>query len=488
MKNDFVLALEKMTGCLTKDQITTLLGTTPDALEKFEQAYSAQVLSEEDPEELNSKQAARLSRKQGKELSTEDIREAEPVWERATAELVSQTSVYIYDGEFGGKELHKKKYEGTPLAAEDIYALDRELRPQAAGWLMKKDLNHEASPLLLYLYSMALDPSSPRELKEHVYHLFRQGLDICDLDPYLYRTLEKNPNSMGYWLPALAEANEDKNFFKIPRTIVAKVPMPLLQLTRIGYENLTKGTKEVVNRWASKVFELNSLEKYFIKTGTYSSKFDFRNACVHSPEEVKEIGEYLLYIHYQALMMASPLRRPCIYGVSTTNEWVVREFIPDSENNPCIYKGLPLHTEYRVFLDCDRKTVLGIVPYWDPATMKKRFGHSSDSDSPHQIHDYIIYQSHEGVLMSRYMDNRQKIYDKAFELVQDLNLPGQWSLDVMQNGDNFWLIDMALAETSAFYQDVVPPRDRRPLTIDWMPYIPKQDRVPVKNNTKGENI
>lgn len=82
--------------------------------------------------------------------------------------------------------------------------------------------------------------------------------------------------------------------------------------------------------------------------------------------------------------------------------------------------------------------------------------------------------------MSRYIENKQKIYDKAFELVQDLNLPGQWSLDVMQNGDDFWLIDMALAETSAFYQDVVPPRDRRPVTIDWMPYIPKQDRIPVK--------
>lgn len=57
--------------------------------------------------------------------------------------------------------------------------------------------------------------------------------------------------------------------------------------------------------------------------------------------------------------MASPLSQPSIYGVSTTNEWVVREFIPDKEGNPCIYKGLPLHTEYRVFVDCDTDEVLG---------------------------------------------------------------------------------------------------------------------------------
>ena len=56
--------------------------------------------------------------------------------------------------------------------------------------------------------------------------------------------------------------------------------------------------------------------------------------------------------------MAGPLSFPCIYGVSTTNEWVVREFIPDKEGNPCIYHGLPLHTEYRVFVDC----VAALVP------------------------------------------------------------------------------------------------------------------------------
>lgn len=154
----------------------------------------------------------------------------------------------------------------------------------------------------------------------------------------------------------------------------------------------------------------------------------------------------LLFIHYQALQMASPLSKPCIYGVSTTNEWVVREFIPDTEGNPCIYKGLPLHTEYRVFVDCDTRRVIGATPYWEPDTMKKRFGHSSDSDSPHQIHDYVVYLAHEATLMDRYNNNIQTVLAHIEnEVLPNLNLNRQWSIDIMQNGDDFCLTDIALA-------------------------------------------
>ena len=80
--------------------------------------------------------------------------------------------------------------------------------------------------------------------------------------------------------------------------------------------------------------------------------------------------------------MSGGLTSTSFYGVNTTNEWAVREYIKDMEENPCIYKGMPLHTEYRVFIDCDQKTVLGCFPYWEPETMEKRFGQEEDADSP----------------------------------------------------------------------------------------------------------
>lgn len=209
-----------------------------------------------------------------------------------------------------------------------------------------------------------------------------------------------------------------------------------------------------------------------MKTGTYSSKFDFRNCLVHGEKEVRELGEYLLYIHHQALQMAGPLSFPCIYGVSTTNEWVVREFIPDKEGNPCIYHGLPLHTEYRVFVDCDSDAVIGVSPYWEPKTMLNRFGSCSDANSPHQMHDYVIFKSHEATLMRRYHENVDSVVEHIREFLPALDLQGQWSIDVMQNGDDFWIIDMAVAENSAFY-DCVPESLRRPSAENWIPDILK---------------
>ena len=147
--------------------------------------------------------------------------------------------------------------------------------------------------------------------------------------------------------------------------------------------------------------------------------------------------------------MASPLVSPSIYGVSTTNEWVVREYIPDKENNPCIYHGMPLHTEYRFFVDFDTDEIIGVSPYWEPEMLKKRFSQGSDADSPHQIHDYVIIKAHEQKMMDRYYEHFDEISEHMEKLIPQIDLKGQWSVDVMLNGDDIWIIDMATADTSA---------------------------------------
>ena len=301
------------------------------------------------------------------------------------------------------------------------------------------------------------------------YNLFRQGLDILDLDPITYKIIETNPNSMGYWFPELVEKCKD-SFFKLPKTTIIKVPITLLQLTRTDYQSLTPITIKILDDYCMKAFNLDVNKEYFIKTGTYSSKYDFRNTHVYGEKEVRELGEYLLFIHFQALQMASPLSSPCIYGVSTTTEWVVREFIKDKENNPSIYMGMPLHTEYRVFVDFDEDKILGISPYWEPDTMKKRFGNSNDSNDPDKIHDYIIYKMHEQTLMKRYEDNKNIVLNNIEKLISDISLPGQWSIDIMQNGDDFYIIDMALAINSAL-KECVPSGLLKEPEENWIPKL-----------------
>ena len=142
---------------------------------------------------------------------------------------------------------------------------------------------------------------------------------------------------------------------------------------------------------------------------------------------------------------------------------------------------MSLHTEYRVFVDCETKRVIGFIPYWDPEGMKNRFGHQSDADNPHNIHDYMIFKAHEDTLMDRYYANIDLVLQEVEKLLPGLDLPGQWSLDIMQNGEDFWLIDMGLAEQSTF-REVIPKALRRPMKEEWLPNLgeitPPWDNMP----------
>lgn len=462
-----MLELFKKDKTFPLDEIAKMLKTSPENIKKFEAAYAAHALNapmSDNLFEVNAKQAAQQNA--GIVERPEDV---EAMINAIVKDLVAMTKVWTYDGVTATVDKLGLPAPKCEITGEQVNALPEQLRPQLTANLMKIDVP-DSYVALLEMYHGYLNTNNPKR-KMGFYHRFRQGLDILDLDPIMYEIINMNRNSMGYWLPPLVDAIKLQSFFKVPKTKIIKVPLTLLQLTRCDYNLLTRTTLDIVDRYCQKVFELKENEDYFIKTGTYSSKFDFRNAHVHGAKEVRELGEYLLFIHYQALQMASPLSSPCIYGASTTTEWVVREFIPDKENNPCIYKGLPLHTEYRVFIDCDTQKVIGVNPYWDPNVMKQRFGHSEDSNSPHNIHDYVIYQMHEECLMNRYNENVRSVVAHVENMLPNLKLEGQWSVDIMQNGDDFWLIDMGVAENSAFYKECVPEELRMPYPESWLPEL-----------------
>ena len=469
---------------ISKEEIAKLLKTNPRALEEFEKMYESKVLNDDTLPtnffEMNSRQANKdrttineeTNKKENKEFSLEELN---ILVDKIVKELISTTNIYKYSrSNFENETTNVIVMERNDLPKEEmvtyeeICSFPQDVRPQLTATLQKRDMSGPPSYIALMDMYDRMTKSKKLEQKKGFYNRFRQGMDILDLDPVLYEMLGTNPNAMGYWLPKMVETIDNQGFFKIPNTTIIKVPMNMLQLTRCEYMTLSQTTFDIVNKFCKKVFDLDENKDYFIKTGTYSSKFDFRNAKVSGAKEVNELGEYLLFIHFQANQMASPISSPCIYGVSTTNEWVVREFIEDKEKNPCIYKGLPLHTEYRVFVDFDEDKVIGINPYWDPNVMKQRFGHEEDKDSPHQIHDYIIYCSHEETLMKRYEENKDKIIEMVEEFLPNVELSGQWSIDIMQNGEDFWFIDMALAQNSALVE-CVPKHLRKDIEENWLP-------------------
>lgn len=456
---------------LNKDKIAKLLKTNPETISAFEKAYNKHALNNTPNTnnffDINAKQASAMHKT---DIDTNLDEKIKTIIDRIVCELMSVTSTYIYNGKTG----YTTTPETLPIIAkavtnEEINNLPEELKPQLTGSLMKIDIDEPSYPSLLYMYDKYLNHPNP-EMRKTCYNHFKQGLDILDLDEITYKIISTNRNSIGHWFPELVNACANQTFFKLPKTTITKVPMSILQLTRQPYTELTKTTMQIVNQWAKETFDLKTDHSYFIKTGTYSSKYDFRNAKVTGEKEVLELGEYLLFIHHQALQMASPLSTPCITGVSTTTEWVVREFIEDTEHNPCIYKGMPLHTEYRLFIDCDQNRVIGCSPYWEPKTMKKRFKNGSNKGNLHDTHDYIIYKAHEKTLMERYNKNKKRIMNEMKNLLPNLELQGQWSIDVMQNGNEFYIIDMALAENSALYE-CVPKHLRKPSEENWLPVL-----------------
>lgn len=438
------------------DLVALLLKDNPERQREFENLYEQ---FEVDAENLNlfQQNAAKVIDKSDKFLALSES--AETLVNQIVEELVSQT--VFWDSLKGEVLPYPQPVQYLTDSKTFLSLQDKGL--QFSGYLCKQDMPESSSKALLSQYK-----SYVKTGHKIFYNLFRQGLDILDLDPFVYELLNHDPNTMSNWLFAIREVVDQTNFFKIPRTRIIKVPLALLQSTRVyEYQELSPLSLEIINRYAQKVFELDLEKDYFIKTGTFSSKFDFRNAKVTKGQEVSELGSYLWYIQHQANQMASPLNNRVIYGVSSNNEWVVREFIDDKENNPTIYNGLPLHTEYRVFVDFDTEEVIGISPYWHPEVMKENFLDIGVSAPIQKNHDYINYINHEETLMKRYEENKDLVVSEVLKLLKDCKLKGQWSIDVMQNGSDFWLIDMARASESAL-SDCVPKDKLKQAPLPFM--------------------
>ena len=427
---------------LTVEKAVKIFKDSKEKFEEFEEFYKKNVLTEipENYFEVNSRQATDKVATAG-EIDYELVK-------RIVDELADGTRLI----EIKNSKVIEKTLtcENNPITdINELIELDKGKQVQFTKNFSKFDISPVESLKTLMFFA------------KHNYGMFRGGLETLDLSPTLYKILDNNMNQIGYWLPKVAEISP----FKIPDTKIVKVPLSLLQLGRVfEYNELTPTTFKIINEYCKKVFELDLNGTYFIKNGVFSSKFDFRNAKVTTPQEVAELGQYLFYIHQQACQIASLLNNKSIYGCGTTNEWIVREYI-ESPVKETIYMGLPLNTEYRIFVDFDTKAILSDNQYWNKEVMNKRFEENRNS---HDVHDVITYNMASERLEKTYNENIDKVKEMVQELLNNnIEMTGQWSVDIMQVENDFYLIDMALAENS-FYYDSVPKELRKPTTERWL--------------------
>jgi len=180
-----------------------------------------------------------------------------------------------------------------------------------------------------------------------------------------------------------------------------------------------------------------------IKNGTFSNKFD-GSTCFTRKDKLPE--------NFCTLQYASQ----CL-ETSGTNELVIREIIPfDKRITPTIYNGLPFRTEFRVFVDFDTSEILYIVNYWD---------YDYCYENLHTLNDKIIFNFMKETIENDYNESKNHVihlvkdYLLNYNSTQENKLIGRWSVDIMKNDNEYYLIDMAIAYRSAYWNPDLIKKD-----------------------------
>lgn len=286
---------------------------------------------------------------------------------------------------------------------------------------------------------------------ERSYAYLSRTLSVSDITAETYAQFKHNPASMAYWLPFVHRGVTDSlgETFSIPATKILRLSPELAQYTRreFGIE-----TNEVSVRAFDRIIEeafaldTSAADSWFIKTGTFSNKFEFRNTRCR---EADEMGQYFHLLNNQAMAL----------GAGDTVDLVVRRWIDASENTPEIYHGMPLRTELRAFVDLDspKPRVLGVTPYWHPQVMKNALKLALDQPGVGAgKNDYRTWSAHAAALEQGFNTHRPEVTTRLEKLLPHLHkqgLRGTWSIDILVDESDaqpcYWLIDMAPMHSSA---------------------------------------
>ena len=242
-------------------------------------------------------------------------------------------------------------------------------------------------------------------------------------------------NAFPFWFDKIK--NIDGSMLKVPRSVCIPVPVDVRKAFYMEGPDDWAAIEGFVDGTVRPAIEKARLGLVFLKNGGYSHKFDARSACL---PVMSDLAHAVMTIMYEAMLR-------CGFQYDGTETLVARERIThDVRKTPCIYNGLPFRPEYRVFYDFDKKSHIFTVDYWDRDYVYPNL---------YDMTDRLVYDAWYGThVRPEYEKNEERVTDavcRAMSQVQGLE--GPWSVDVMQDeSGHFWLIDMAVAEMSAYWE------------------------------------
>lgn len=250
----------------------------------------------------------------------------------------------------------------------------------------------------------------------------------------------EHENDFSFWYPKIKDCGipTPLSFYtKLPSA--QKEPEYARRLYQAFYMERPKEDEEVVKAYLDeriipKLKEMKLTGHVFVKNGRFSNKFNANGAC--NLRGLHELYRAIILINYEAMCC----------GAEGADEIVVREFIESPlGKTPCIYNGLPLRPEFRVFYDFDAGKPIFTVNYWD-----------YDYVYPHlyEATDKIVFEHERKRIEGAYNLYKEYVQQMVAETMQDAQgLSGQWSVDILlDERDKFWLIDMAIAQRSAYWE------------------------------------
>lgn len=276
------------------------------------------------------------------------------------------------------------------------------------GWLLERDYSDDPP--------RRIEPVAERYA--HINYLTRE---------------ESMPNLFSKWWPAVKDCG-----IMVPKSTVFPVPPELMK-----HFYMEKPDEDIaaVQAWVDKTV-LPGLKDaglqglLFVKNGTFSNKFVADKSCMVLPNELTDA---IININYAAACCGADMSGGC-------NELVVRQRIQHDERvTPCIYHGLPLRSEFRVFYDFDLKKVLFTADYWD---------YDYIYDHLHDVTDKIILSHERERLENTFKEKKSMAETLVAEHMANVDgLSGPWSVDLMMTeAGEMYLIDMAVAEQSSYWE------------------------------------
>lgn len=253
--------------------------------------------------------------------------------------------------------------------------------------------------------------------------------EMNNLTESYFKDQEECPNRIGNWLNIFKSTDK----IHIPKTSIVKVPRDVVTAFF-----LDKGEKdkEIIKEWIVNGFipilnrDFKGAKTVFMKNGCYSGKFFFNNACKLDDFSIDNILNHILEIEEISLSN----------DIMGDIEFAIREYIEPS-NNVTIYNGMPLRPEIRVFYDFDQHKYLYYAYYWE-------YNYMTDNL---EGEDLVTFKEYYPKLDSLYKDMIKNDIPNIVNYLNEIDFKGIWSVDFLKEKDKVYLIDIAQAFRSAYW-------------------------------------